>query len=85
MGFFKNLNGYVINAYCENCGKETTLRIPRGMYIYEFLKTEKSKCMKCGCRVRKMVNEDLDPEGLEREHKKELSSLRERLRKNKVD
>lgn len=76
---------YEIEALCENCGSTTILRIPRGTYVYDFLKQKECNCQKCGCRVRKLLNDELNPKELEQEHKKELMSLRDRLRQKRVE
>ena len=73
---------YSVDTLCENCNQATTLDVPFGVYVYEHLK-EGAICKICGCRVHRLINKELDPDSLEKEHKRELMSLRERLRAKK--
>lgn len=73
---------YEVKALCENCGKETMLIVPRGQFVYEFMKTKKSVCIYCGCRIQEVSNEEIDPKHLEEKHKAELQKLRDRLKGN---
>lgn len=40
---------YEVRVKCDNCGEETTLRIPRGRTIDDYLGNKKGKCKNCGC------------------------------------
>lgn len=70
---------YEIEVYCNNCGYTSEIKIPKGMFVYDFLKSKDSKCRNCGCRVREAIDGRIDPEKLEREHKEELNKIRRRL------
>jgi hypothetical protein len=73
------LPSYFVDAYCENCGETTELRVPKGVYIYEHLKRKNCRCYHCGCRVRTLFNKDLQPNELERKHEEELKELRRKI------
>lgn len=74
---------YFVGAYCENCGETTEIRIPKGIYIYDHLKRKECKCFHCGCRIRTLLNRDLNPDRLEEDHKEELQKIREKIDKMK--
>lgn len=84
MSFFNSLLSYRYNAVCENCGEKIVLKVPRGTYVYEFLKDDKCKCYNCGCRIRRILTDDnkgADPLDLERIHQRELYKLKEEVKK----
>jgi hypothetical protein len=80
VNIFKSLMKYTASSYCENCGHEIILRIPRGVYIYDHLKQDKALCPNCRCAIKKLINEDIKPEELEKKHREELRKLREKLK-----
>lgn len=70
---------YRVEHYCENCGQNVELFIPRGVYLYEHLKAKECKCYNCGCRIRALMNQEINPEELELKHIQELKRARERI------
>ena len=82
---FRNLfkGTYRVEHHCENCNQSVELYIPRGTYLYEYLKNKKCKCYNCGCRILALLNEDINPEELEKKHLEELKRARERIEKLK--
>lgn len=42
---------------CSNCKKKTTVRIPMGIKIKDYVKDEKAKCEYCGCSIEEIQNE----------------------------
>lgn len=70
---------YSVEVYCNNCASQSTLKIPKGTFVYEFLKDRKCVCKECGCRVRETVDERINPDNLERQHKQELERIRSKI------
>ena len=75
---------YSVSTICENCNSKTILQVPYGVLVYEFLE-DGATCNNCGCRISRLISEELDPEALKKEHRKELMSLRERLKLKKEE
>ncbi len=47
MGWF--LLKYPIKVKCDNCGKESTINVKKGMTVKEFARDKLAKCPNCGC------------------------------------
>lgn len=49
--------GYVVKARCYNCGHTMDLRVPKGITIDSYLKTEGAMCENCGNpTLRRIMN-----------------------------
>ena len=76
---------YKVDTICENCNQKTVLFIPFGTYVYDFLGEKECRCNNCGCVMLKLMSDKLDPESLKKEHKRELMSLKEKLRQRREE
>lgn len=70
---------YEVEVYCDNCAYTSTIRIPKGTFVYDFLRSKGCVCDNCGCRVRELVDDRLNPLKLEQRHKQELAEIRRKI------
>lgn len=57
MSIFQNIikGTYEGKIICGNCGKTSTVKIPRGTPADEWIKSDKSHCPICGCRLSEEI------------------------------
>jgi len=53
MGWFTKTDIYRMWMTCDNCGLETTVEIPRGTTIDEYVQDGKCVCSYCGCSIKR--------------------------------